>query len=207
MQQKADSVAAVNIELKYLFKEYHDGLLLYEISNREVWSKAQNDEIALKAWFDTHKKKYTWKEPRYRGIAYHVKTKQDVKAVKRCVKNLPFDQWTEALRTTFNPDSVIRIRVEKGLFKPGDNETIDRLVFKTGNTSKSSRASSTSNASYPIDAVFGKKLKRPDNYEDVRQQVVEDLQDYLEQEWVDTLRRRYQVEVNQEVLKTVNKHL
>jgi peptidyl-prolyl cis-trans isomerase SurA len=207
MQQKADSVAAVNSELKYLFKEYHDGLLLYEISNREVWSKAQNDEIALKAWFDTHKKKYTWKEPRYRGIAYHVKNKQDVKAVKRCVKNLPFDQWTEALRTTFNPDSVIRIRVEKGLFKPGDNETIDRLVFKTGNTSKSSRASSSSNASYPIDAVFGKKLKRPDNYEDVRQQVVEDLQDYLEQEWVDTLRRRYQVEVNQEVLKTVNKHL
>jgi peptidyl-prolyl cis-trans isomerase SurA len=97
--------------------------------------------------------------------------------------------------------------VEKGLSKLGDNEPIDRLVFKTGNTSKSSRASSTSNASYPIDAVFGKKLKRPDNYEDVRQQVVEDLQDYLEQEWVDTLRRRYQVEVNQEVLKTVNKHL
>jgi len=41
----------------------------------------------------------------------------------------------------------------------------------------------------------------------VRQQVVEDLQNYLEQEWVDALRQRYQVEVNQEVLKTVNKHL
>ena len=40
MQQKADSVAAANSELKYLFKEYHDGLLLYEISNREVWNKA-----------------------------------------------------------------------------------------------------------------------------------------------------------------------
>ena len=200
MQQKADSVAAANSELKYLFKEYHDGLLLYEISNREVWSKAQNDEIALKAWFDTHKKKYTWKEPRYRGIAYHVKTKQDVKTVKQCVKNLPFDQWAEALRTTFNPDSVIRIRVEKGLFKLGDNPTIDKMVFKQA-------TSSTSDANYPIDAVYGKKLKRPDNYQDVRQQVVEDLQDYLEQEWVDALRHRYQVEVNQEVLKTVNKHL
>ena len=175
-------------------------MLLYEISNREVWSKAQNDEIALKAWFDTHKKKYTWKEPRYRGIAYHVKTKHDVKAVKQCVKNLPFDQWAEALRTTFNPDSVIRIRVEKGLFKLGDNPTIDKMVFKQA-------TSSTSDANYPIDAVYGKKLKRPDNYQDVRQQVVEDLQDYLEQEWVDALRHRYQVEVNQEVLKTVNKHL
>ncbi|MBR0389880.1 MAG: peptidylprolyl isomerase, partial [Prevotella sp.] len=118
MQQQADSLAATDSDLKYLFLEYHDGLLLYEISSREVWDKASQDEAAIKAWFDTHKKNYTWKEPRYKGIAYHVKTKADVKAVKKCVKNLPFDQWNEALRATFNPDSVIRIRVEKGIFKP-----------------------------------------------------------------------------------------
>ena len=172
MQQQSDSLAATDNELKY----------------------------ALKAWFDTHKKNYAWKEPRYKGIAYHVKTKADVKAVKKCVKSLPFDQWTEALRTTFNPDSVIRIRVEKGIFKPGDNATIDKMVFKQN-------VSATSDINYPIDAVFGKKVKRPDDYTDVRQQVVEDLQDYLEKEWVEDLRRRYQVEVNKEVLKTVNKHL
>ena len=200
MQQQADSIAAVNPEMRYLFKEYHDGLLLYEISTREVWDKASSDEAALKAWFDTHKKNYAWKEPRYKGIAYHVKTKQDVKAVKNCVKKLPFDQWNEALRTTFNPDSIIRIRVEKGIFKPGDNATIDKMVFKQNVSAKV-------NPDYPIDAVFGKKVKRPDDYTDVRPQVVEDLQDYLEQEWVADLRRRYQVEVNKEVLKTVNKHL
>ena len=200
MQQQADSIAAVNPEMRYLFKEYHDGLLLYEISTREVWDKVSSDEAALKAWFDTHKKNYAWKEPRYKGIAYHVKTKQDVKAVKNCVKKLPFDQWNEALRTTFNPDSIIRIRVEKGIFKPGDNATIDKMVFKQ-------TVSAKVNPDYPIDAVFGKKVKRPDDYTDVRPQVVEDLQDYLEQEWVADLRRRYQVEVNKEVLKTVNKHL
>ena len=200
MQQQSDSLAAINPEMKYLFQEYHDGLLLYEISSREVWDKASSDEVALKAWFDTHKKSYVWKEPRYKGIAYHVKTKQDVKAVKKCVKNLPFDEWTEALRTTFNPDSVIRIRVEKGIFKLGDNATIDKMVFKT-------EEASNANPDYPIDAVYGKKLKRPDCYQDVRQQVVEDLQDSLEQEWVASLRRRYNVEVNNEILKTVNKHL
>ena len=200
MQQQSDSLAATDSELKYLFQEYHDGLLLYEISSREVWDKASQDEAALKAWFDTHKKSYAYSEPCYKGMAYHVKTKQDVKAVKNCVKNLPFDQWAEALRTTFNPDSVIRIRVEKGIFKPGDNETIDKMVFKKA-------VSYEPDANYPIDAVYGKKVKRPDDYTDVRQQVVEDLQDYLEKEWVADLRRRYQVEVNKEVLKTVNKHL
>ena len=199
MERRSDSLAAADPEMKFLFQEYHDGLLLYEISTREVWDKATADEAALKAWFDTHRKNYSWKEPRYRGIAYHVQDKKDVKAVKNCVKNLPFDQWAEVLRTTFNPDSVIRIRVEKGLFKPGDNATIDRMVFKRAVASKPVEG-------YPIDAVYGKKLKKPTDYTDVRTQVVEDYQNYLEDLWVASLRKRYPVIINEEVLKTVNKH-
>lgn len=199
MDRRSDSLAAVDPEMKYLFQEYHDGLLLYEISNREVWEKASSDEAALKAWFETHQKDYAWSTPRYKGIAYHVKDKKDVKAVKNCVKRLPFDQWVEALRTTFNPDSIIRIRVEKGLFKPGDNATVDRMVFKVPAEVKTLE-------DYPIDAVYGKKLKRPDDYTDVRSQVLEDVQNYLEREWVASLRRRYPVEINKNVLKTVNQH-
>ena len=125
-----------------------------------------------------------------------------MKAVRNCVKNLPFDEWTEALRSTFNSDSVIRIRVEKGLFKPGDNATVDRMVFKV----RSAKAD-TVNRDYPIDAVYGKKLKKlPEDYNDVRAQLVADYQDHLEKEWVASLRRRYPVQINQEILKTVNQH-
>ena len=202
MQARADSLAAVDPDMKYLIQEYHDGLLLYEISNREVWQRAEQDEVGLQAWFDAHRKDYAWSEPRYKGIAYHVKTKADVKAVKKCVRKLPFEQWTEALRTTFNPDSVIRIRVEKGIFKAGDNGTIDRLVFK-----RKQSAVDAANADYPIEAVYGKKLKRyPESYTDVRGQVVADYQQMLELEWVKSLRQRYPVQVNQEILKTVNRH-
>lgn len=199
LEKRSDSLAAADPEMKYLFQEYHDGLLLYEISSREVWEKATENEATLKAWFDAHRKDYTWSQPRYKGIAYHVKDKKDVKAVKNCVKRLPFDQWAEALRTTFNPDSVIRIRVEKGLFKPGDNATVDRMVFKVSAEVKPLR-------DYPIDAVYGKKLKKPSDYTDVRAQVVEDYQNDLERRWVASLRKRYPVVIHEEVLKTVNKH-
>ena len=199
LEKRSDSLAAADPEMKYLFQEYHDGLLLYEISNREVWEKATENEAALKAWFDAHRKDYKWSQPRYKGIAYHVKDKKDVKAVKNCVKRLPFDQWAEALRTTFNPDSVIRIRVEKGLFKPGDNATVDRMVFKVPAEVKPLQ-------DYPIDAVYGKKLKKPSDYTDVRAQVVEDYQNDLERRWVASLRKRYPVVIHEEVLKTVNKH-
>lgn len=202
MQARADSLAAVDPEMKYLIQEYHDGLLLYEISNREVWERAEKDETGLRAWFDAHKKDYAWQEPHYKGIAYHVKTKADVKAVKRSIKKVPFEQWAEVLRTTFNADSVIRIRVEKGIFKAGDNGTIDRLVFKLKQTTFDAE-----NADYPIEAVYGKKQKKyPDDYTDVRGQVVADYQQMLELEWVKSLRQRYPVQINQEILKTVNRH-
>ena len=62
------------------------------------------------------------------------------------------------------------------------------------------------NEEYPIDATFGKLLKAPKEYSDVRGQVVADYQDMLEKEWVARLREKYPVVVNKQVLATVNKH-
>ena len=200
MEQRADSMAAADMATRYLIKEYHDGLLLYEISNQHVWDKAAKDEQALANYFKKNKKKYAWEEPRFKGMAYHVKQQSDVKAVADCVKKLKFEDWNEALRKTFNNDSIIRIRVEKGLFKKGDNKLIDREVFKVTD------AKVDSVKGYPIDATFGKLLKKPEEYTDVRGLVTADLQDYLEKQWVAELRKKYTFSVNEEVLKTVNKH-
>jgi len=94
----------------------------------------------------------------------------------------------------------LRIRVEKGLFKKGDNALVDREVFKV----RDAKVESVNG--YPIDATYGKLLKKPEDYTDVRALVVADLQDELERIWVEDLRNRYSVVVNQEILKTVNKH-
>lgn len=200
LQQRTDSLSMVDPAMRYLIKEYHDGLLLYEISNRTIWSKAAKDEVALERYFKKNKKRFQWDEPRFKGIAYHVKNQADVKAVAKCVKKLKFDDWNEALRKTFNNDSIIRIRVEKGLFKKGDNALIDREQFKV----KDAKVDSVKG--YPIDATFGKKLKKPQDYTDVRGLVVADLQEEMERLWVADLRKKYPVTINKEVLKTVNKH-
>lgn len=200
LEQRADELSAKDPELKNLIREYHDGLLLYEISNKTVWDKAAKDEAGLANYFKKNKKKYAWDEPRFKGMAYHVKTKADVKAVKDCVKKVPFDQWAEKLRKTFNNDSIIRIRVEKGIFKKGDNALVDREVFKQTAEVKTLK-------DYPIDATYGKLLKKgPETYEDVRSLVTADYQDELEKQWVAQLRKKYAVEVNKDVLKTVNNH-
>ena len=133
-------------------------------------------------------------------MAFHVKNVEDQKAVKDCVKGLAFSKWADKLRTTFNNDSVIRIRVEKGIFKKGDNAFVDKMVFKKDTTVQSLK-------DYPIDDVFGKILKKgPEEYEDVKGLVIADYQNLLEERWIAELRKKYPVVVNKEVLETVNKH-
>ncbi len=199
MEQRADSLTAIDPEMKNLIAEYYDGLLLFEISNRTVWEKAAKDEEGLAKFFKANKKKYKWDEPRFKGIAYHVKQQADVEAVRNCVKDVPFDEWADKLRTGFNKDSVIRIRVEKGLFKKGDNDLIDRDVFKVDTIVAPMK-------DYPVGATYGKLLKKPEDYTDVRGIVTADYQEYLEKEWVAELRRKYAVVVDEQVLRTVNKH-
>lgn len=185
--------------LKYLIKEYHDGLLLYEISNRRVWAKAQKDEHGLMQYFKKNKKKYKWEEPRFKGVAYRAREEKDIKAVRKLLKKTPFERWEEQLRNTFNTDSVLRIRAEKGIFKKGDNALVDHEVFKVHTLPKQIEG-------YPYSAVYGKKIKSPKVMDDVRPLVVTDYQEYLESQWVNDLRQKYTVTVNEDIVKTVNNH-
>ncbi len=199
LAEKREQMVAADPDLKYLIQEYHDGLLLYEISNRNVWDKAAKDEEGLAKFFKKNKKKYAFDSPRFKGMAYRTKDEADIEAVKVAVKGLAFDKWNETLRTTFNSDSVLRIRVEKGIFKKGDNSIVDKYEFKTDAEIKEMKG-------YPYTATYGKLIKNPETYNDVKGLVVADYQEKLEKEWVADLRKKYTVEVDKAVLSTVNKH-
>lgn len=198
LNKRADEMAAKDPALRNLIREYHDGLLLYEISNRLVWDKAAKDEAGLAAFFKKNRKRYAWTEPRFKGIAYNCKNAADVEAVKRSIKKVDFDDWAETLRKQFN-DSTLRIKVVKGIFKKGDNALVDREIFQVDTTY-------TAPKGYEHTAVFGKKLKAPKTYDDVRELVVADYQEYLEKQWIADLRKQYPVVLNEEALATVNKH-
>ena len=77
---------------------------------------------------------------------------------------------------------------------------VDREVFKKKDVTVKT------NPDYPIDATYGKLIKAPQEYSDVKGQVVDDLQKEMEQAWVGELRKRIPIVVNKEVLATVNKH-
>lgn len=200
MDNRADSISAIDRDTKYLIQEYHDGLLLFEASNREVWEKASKDEEGLRKFFKKNRKKYTWDEPRFKGIAYYTRDNADIEAVKKSIKGKKFSDWAQILRTTFNNDSTLRIRVEKGIFKKGDNGIVDHDVF--GITD----AKIKEVKDFPNTATFGKILKTPEEMEDVKALVIGDYQQAMEEEWLKVLEKKYPAVINEEVLKTVKTH-
>lgn len=196
LARKRLEMTAKDSNLKYLIQEYHDGLLLFEVSNRQVWNQAQTDSVGQERFYKKHKKLYRWDEPRFKGIAYYTRTAGDIKAVKTALKGVPFTQWAETLGNVFNADSVARIHVVKGIFKEGDNALVDSCVFDVDTMAESVK-------DFPYCSVYGKKLKKPQSVEDVRPQVIADYQEELEKEWVEQLRKKYPVEINELVLATV----
>lgn len=184
---------------KNLAQEYRDGTLMYEVAKRDVWDKAQKDVAGQEAYFNAHKKDFAWDAPRFSGVVIHGKDDATVAKAKKLLKGVEEEAWAKTITSALNNDSVRVVRVEKGLYKQGDNAFVDKLVFKQKAEPKPQKA-------YPVADVYGKKVKAPRTWKDVRGQVTTDYQNMLEKQWVDELRQRYTVEVYDDVVKTVNKH-
>lgn len=181
-------------DLRNLVREYHDGILLFDVSLREVWDKANKDTEGLATYFKANKKNYTWDEPRYKGYMIYAKDEKVAKAAKQIIKTANADSVMSYINQRINVDSVQYVKVEKGLWVEGKNAAVDKYGFKN------KTAEYTASEEFPVVVPVGKVIKAPQEYTDVRSQVTTDYQDHLEKQWVATLREKYPVVVNEEVL-------
>ena len=187
-------------EFGFLMNEFYEGSLLYEISVREVWDKAANDEKGLEKYFKKNKKNYRYDEPVYRGLVVHCMSEDVLTGVKKVVKKQPQKEWVKVIRENFNSDSLIQVRMVRGPFTVGKSVHADYYAFGVGERPEAQE-------SLPFTDVVGKLQKKgPDTYEDVRGEVTADYQALLEKEWVSELRKRYSVVLYPEALATVNNH-
>lgn len=191
------------LERKYpdfanLMKEYHDGILLYNISTKEVWEKALTDTVGITEFFKSNIEKYKWDSPRYKGVIAQCKDKKTAKKVKRLIKKVDFDSLKNWVNNNINNDSVTYVTLEKGIWKEGDNKIIDSNVYNKAMNNEDI------NPNLPNIIVFGKNLGiTPEDYTDVKGKVIADYQKYLEAQWIKSLRNKYKIEINKDVLNTI----
>lgn len=188
-------------EFALLVNEYRDGILLFDISNREVWSKASSDEEGLEKFFKKNRRDYKWKTPHFKGIIVHCVSDTLEAPIRDMLSNCDYEEWLPELRKAYTNDSIKLIKVDQGIFAKGENKYVDYFKFKGQEFEQPE--------GFPYTFLVGKVLKRkPESFKDVRGPVSADYQNYLEDNWVKNLRKKYadQIIIHEDVVKTVNKH-
>ena len=196
MDYEGKNIERKHPEVRYALQKVTDKYLIAEVTRQKVDLPAINDRAGLATYFKFHTSDYRWDSPRYKGAILHCVDKKTSKQAKKLLKKTPEKEWAEVLRQTFNTSGEEKIKVEQGIFADGDNKYIDKLVFKKGDFEPL--------MSYPFTVVVGKKQKGPDDYREVIEQVRKDYRSYLDTCWMRELSESGKVEINQEVLKTVN---
>ena len=186
-------------ELKNLVQEYHDGILLFEVSLREVWDKAAKDTAGLEAYFAANKKNYPWEKPHFKGWLLQCKDKQSAKAAQAIIKSADPDSVKSYIAHRVNFDTLNCVKAQQGLWEQGKNAAVDVYGLKVKG------AEFTPSEELPYVVCVGKKLKAPASWDDEKGKVTTDYQDYLEAAWIKALREKYPVVINEEVWEKIKR--
>lgn len=180
-------------DYRNLLNEYREGSLLYEASLREVWDKAAKDEQGLTDYFNAHRSDYNWTKPHVKGILVQTVNDSVADLVREALKTADTDDPIKAVRKQF----VGKAAIDRILMEEGQNAMVDNAVFNGPAVTPNSKK-------YSVFFVFEPKiLTAPETMTDVRSLVTGDYQNQLERDWVERLKSRYPVTVNQKVLRKV----
>lgn len=181
-------------EYRNLTNEYRDGMLLFEISNRNVWDRASKDKEGLEEYFQNNKSQYTWTAPKYKGVIIHATSDSMATVVNAYLASnvIAADSVARVLRDEFGKE----VKVERVVAAKGENAIVDNVAF--GGEKPKLRGKWQSYTTY-----MGKVIEAPEEASDVRGQVTSDYQTYLETIWVKDLREKYPWKVNKKVLKKI----
>lgn len=181
-------------EFKALMNEYRDGILLFDLTDQKVWSKAVKDTTGLKEYYEKNKQNYMW-GTRLDASIYSVKGNGEVQKVKNFIKSgLP----EASILKEINSDTLKILTIETGKFSKKENRIIDTIAWTPG----LSKDITTDSA---VVFVMVKNVLKPEPkaLNEARGLITADYQNYLETAWIKYLRSRYPVTVNKEVLAKI----
>lgn len=179
-------------DYRNLINEYRDGILLFEISNRNVWDKSSKDKEGLEKFFNANRAKYGWDKPKYKGYVIFATSDSVASAAKAylAANNVASDSLATALRGEFGRN----IKVEKVVAGQGENAILDNVAF--GGEKPAPVGRWTDWFGYA-----GKIIDNPEEASDIRGIVTSDYQQELERNWLAELHKKYPVKINKKAIK------
>ncbi len=185
-------------EFSAVMDEYRDGLLLFDLMEKEIWDRSKNDSVGLKAFYETQKDKHLWKT----RIDAEVFSSTKEAMVKKALAMLKKGDTPEQIKDKLNNKDVVNIMSYEGVYEEGADALPADTKMEVG----------ISDVSKKGEYYYVTRVKKvlPAGYktlEECKGKVVNDYQQYLEQNWVNELKKEFTVKVNQDVFEKVKKQI
>ncbi len=188
-------------EFKYLMKEFHDGILLFEISGEKIWNRVTEDSAGLHKYYEDNKHNYLSVQG-IEGTLYLLRSingeKKLSSAFKKYSKKSDLD---ERLNKIFNTGGDSLLKIEKNVWHIGDDPEIDSIQWITG-------SQSLRKGGFPSIIVINRVLEpAPLPFNEIQGEMMTGYQDFLESEWIKQLKEKYSVMIDSMVFEEVRKKL
>jgi peptidyl-prolyl cis-trans isomerase SurA len=188
-------------DFRYLVNEFHDGILLFDISEKKIWNRVQEDSAGLVKYYEEHKQNYPGKRSIEASI-YTLRAENGEKKLWSAYRKYSRKPDTGRLmKSKFNTRDDSLLVITEGIWFEGDNPDLDKVQWIPGTIR--SRINN-----YPA-IIAVKKIVEPSPLplEEVRGEMITGFQEFLENEWIKQLKEKYPVKIDTLVLEEVKNSL
>ena len=194
LQYREDNLESENKDFANILKEYRDGLLLFDLMEKEVWNKASKDTVGLEQYYLKNTAKYQWDN----RVEVVMVSTADKKVAAKALKMIKKGKSQEAIEAAYNTEAKKNVIFTKGIFDVTDSKLPSNLNLKEG----VGEVYTHNDAYHVIDVV---KVLPAGNktLEEAKGNVINDYQAQIEDEWIKSLYNRFEIVVNKKALKKV----
>ena len=177
-------------EFRLLMQEYRDGILLYELTDEKIWSKAINDTTGLKQFYELNKHNFMW-DTRVQAKIINCLNPSIASKVKSKITK---GQDIKKIQSKINKNSPLNINIEEGVFLKGDNVFVDQVEWKIGLSDFIIDKDNTK-----LVLIQSILQPTPKLLSEAKGLITSKYQDFLEDKWLFDLRNKYQVELDDDL--------
>lgn len=186
-------------EFKALMKEYRDGILLFDLMDKNVWTKAVKDTAGLRNYYETIKTKYL-NDEKASMVVYTVKNEKNANTLLKSLKvNLNADM-TKQISKMNKKDSAAVVKENMKLYNKDLSALYSSVEWKTGVYGTFAK-----DDKFVIVVVEKINPKEPKALNEVKGLVTAEYQNYLEEKWVKDLRAKHNWKIDKDVLESIYK--
>ena len=194
-----DHLEDTNPEFAATYKEYRDGLLLFELLQKQIWDRSERDSVELENYFKAHRDQYNWRQ-RADVLIGSCTQKEKAEQVRRLLLN---GRSPESIKEALNEGATIHVLFSQGKLEEGSSKLPEGFRFSLG-VSEIFEEEENQYTLMRVDRIYPATRKE---LNEARGEVLNDYQNYLEQEWVKDLRDTYAVKVNKKNYKELKSRL